>query len=266
MANKNPKARLPRKDINMYVLVAGPSKAKTAQTSILFIMLGILLVLLLIAGFVAVRIYVSVLNRRVADMQATLKNNNMSEQVAQSNELAQQINTLRTANEIYTSVRSDEIAPKAQYVDDFSLDLVDRIFTCENRMTANGVEKIAILNALSYDFTSLSITAYSGEPTEEETTTEESSGEESSVEESSEESSEESDELSASRYVSYFVQSLDNLGIFDEVTYSGYSTDDVGVYNYTIDATFPAYEAPAEEESSVVDESTGAESSEEASQ
>lgn len=116
--------------------------------------------------------------------------------------VAADIGTLRTAGNAYAEVRK-EIDQSRSYCDDFSDDLTEKLLSCETYSTAQEDITVATITGLSYDGVVLSITANSTNST----------------------------------YVSFFVTNLTRLGIFSDISYSGYVLSDTE-YTYTISAVF----------------------------
>lgn len=194
-------AKTPKKDINLYTLVVAP-KAKTVKKGALITVIGIVAVLLLGGSYAGVKIYVHTQDKIVAALQEKANDTELMEKIANANAVAADIGTLRTAGNAYAEVRK-EIDHSRSYCDDFSDDLTEKLLSCETYSTAQEDITVATITGLSYDGVVLSITANSTNST----------------------------------YVSFFVTNLTRLGIFSDISYSGYVLSDTE-YTYTISAVF----------------------------
>lgn len=194
-------AKTPKKDINLYTLVAAP-KTKTAKKGVLFTVIGIAAVLLLGGSYAGVRIYVHTQEKIAIALEKKANDTELMEKIKNANAVAADIGTLRTAGNAYTEVRK-EIDQSRVYCDDFLEDLIEKLLSCETFVTSQGDFSVATITGLSYADATLSISASSAD----------------------------------SNYVSYFVTNLTRLGIFSDISYSGYTLTDEE-YTYTINAVF----------------------------
>ncbi|MGN1404177.1 MAG: hypothetical protein ACI4XB_07640 [Ruminococcus sp.] len=210
-------AKTPKKDINLYTLVAAP-KTKTVKKGALFAVLGIVAVVLLGGSYTGVKIYVHTQEQIAEELQEKANDAELMEKIANANAVAADISTLRTAGNAYSEVRK-EIEQSRAYCDDFSDDLIEKLLECETFHTAQADVTVATITGLSFDGSTLSISASSSD----------------------------------SKYVSYFVTNLTRLGIFSDISYTGYSLSGEE-YTYTVSAVFVAhvYEETTEPATEVV--------------
>lgn len=210
-------AKTPKKDINLYTLVAAPKK-KTVKKGAFFTAIGIVAVVLLGGSYAGVRIYVHTQEQIVAELQGKANDTELMEKIANANAVAADISTLRTAGNAYSEVRK-EIDQSRSYCDDFSDELVEQLLGCETFHTAWEDITVATITGLSYDGSTLSISA----------------------------------SASDSRYVSYFVTNLTHLGFFSDISYSGYVLSGEE-YTFTVNAVFVehVYEETTEPATEVV--------------
>ncbi len=192
--------------------MAGPKKSTQIKRGVLFSVLGIAAVVILGGTYGGIQVYSHVLSNSAEEWQAKANDEELLAKIADANEIASEIAVLRTAAGAYESVRI-EIDSSEQYSQNFTRDLVDQLISCETRVLSGEKTQVALVTALSYDGTTLSISA----------------------------------ESSSSQYASFFVQSVSNLDIFDRVSYAGYTSNN-GVYTYTVTATFPEYVPSTDEE------------------
>ena len=211
-------AKTPKKDLNLYALVAGPKKSTVVKKGALFTVLGIVAVVALGGSYAGIKIYSHTLDNSVEDWEEKANDTELQEKIANANAVAAEISVLRTASGAYESVRL-EIDSSVQYTSSFTQELVERILSCETYVLSGENSQVAVVTALSYDNETLSITAGS----------------------------------TNSRYASFFVQNLTKLGIFDSVNYTGYTSSE-GVYTYTVTVTFPEYEATDETTEETIEE------------
>ncbi len=213
-------AKTPKKDLNLYALVAGPKKSTVVKRGALFTVIGIVAVVALAGTYAGVKIYTATLNNSVEEWTEKANDPELQEKNNNANAVAAEIAILRIASGAYESVRV-EIDSSVQYTESFQKDLVERILSCEIYTLSGEEEQVATVISLLFDNEILSITA----------------------------------ESTNSRYASFFVQNLTTLGIFDSVNYPGYSSSD-GVYTYTVSVTFLEYEVETDKDTATDEEAT----------
>lgn len=213
-------AKIPKKDINLYPLVVTPKK-NTVKKGALFAVVGAVAVVLLAGSYISVRVYVKTQENVIVKLQEKANDAALLEKIQNANAVAADITTLRTAGNAYTEVRK-EIDQSRSYCDDFSEDLIEQLLSCEYYTSpVEGQLQIATITALSYDGTTLSITANSPD----------------------------------SQNVSAFVNNLTRLDLFSDISYTGYSLSD-DVYTYTINAVFVKHVYETEEATGETAETT----------
>lgn len=207
--------KTPKKDINLYLLVAGPKKS-TMKKGLLFTVLGIAAVVLMAVGFTSLKVYQSTQEKLVAELEEKTQDPALLEKIEHVNELAKDIATIRTAGDAYGAVRGEIDYGIRSSCDNFTLDLIDKLIHCQDYRIGSEMEQIAAITAVSYDGQTLHISATSPD----------------------------------SQYVSSFVYNLTRLNIFSDVSYSSYTRSEVEdengevtvSYAYTIDAVFVTHE------------------------
>ena len=195
-------AKTPKKDINLYPLVVAPKK-NTMKKGVLFAVIGVAAAVAFVGSFVGVKLYVNAQLEQVAEMEAKANDASLMEKIENANAVVSDINILRTAGNAYAKI-GKEIYGTRSYSDDFSDDLIEKLVGCETYQSMSAGEvRIATITALAYDGETLSITANSAD----------------------------------SQDVSAFVTNLTRLGLFSDISYTGYSLSE-NVYTYTVNAVF----------------------------
>lgn len=205
-------AKTPKKDINLYTLVIGPKKS-TMKKGVLFAVIGIVSVVLLSGSYVGVRFYVKMQEKVVSELEEKANDSELLAKIQNANAVAADIGTMRTAGQAYAQVRT-EIDSSQRYCDDFSPDLIQKLTSCEYYSLLGERVRIAAITNISYDGTVMEITATSPD----------------------------------SHYISYFVDSLNRLKLFSDISYTGYTLSGEE-YTFTINAVFQehVYETTEEE-------------------
>lgn len=207
-------AKAVKKDINLYALVAGPSK-RTVRTGLIAILAGAAALVLMVTGFIGIKIYANTQSNAVAVLQQKTQDPVLKEKLSKVNELMEQIDTLRRSGDVYKQVRLDIIYSQS-YCDDFSDEFIETIKSSETIVAAGSVVRLATITGLSYDGTTLHITATSTD----------------------------------NRNISNFIDRLGSLDLFSQIDYGGYSLATENGYSFTVDAVFCTheYELPSEDE------------------
>lgn len=198
--------KMPRKDINLYTLVVGPKKS-TMKKGVLFAVIGILAVVLLGGGFAAAKVYAVTQEKIASELEAKTNDPALQEKLQHVNDLAQDIATMRTAGNAYSTIRTEIEFGARSNCDDFTLDLVEQLVSCEDYSVGETTREIATITGLSFDGQTLQITAQSVD----------------------------------SRNVSFFVSNLVHLGIFSDVSYDSYTLSETS-YTYVVNAVFTAHD------------------------
>lgn len=195
-------AKAPKKDLNLYTLVVGPKKS-TMKKGVLYTILGVTAAVVLVGSYVGVRVYVGAQDRLVEEWTEKANDTDLQEKILDANEIASDIVVMRTVSNAYDEIRIVIDGSKAYTTDTF----VEQLIGCETCILDGMTTQIADITSITYDGTTLSVTANSVE----------------------------------SRYASFFVQNLQMLGIFQEIGYSGYSSSNDG-YTYTVNGELTPYE------------------------
>ncbi len=226
--------KMPKKDINLYTLVVGPKKS-TMKKGVLFTVIGIAAVLLLGGGFAAAKVYAVSQDKIAADLEKKVNDPELQEKLQHVNELAKDIAMMRTAGNAYGAIRTEIDYNAKSSCDDFTVDLVEKLVSCEEYNISAEDNHIATITALSFEDQTLHITADSVD----------------------------------SRNISFFVSNLTRLGIFSDVSYESYALTEKNVtygeekvsnsvYTYVVDAVFVThvYEEEPEETTQTTEEAT----------
>lgn len=205
-------AKASKKDINLYTLVVGPKK-HTVKTGLIIGIIGVAALVIMGGTFAGLRVYANIQEAKVAELEEKTNDPVLKEKLEHVNEVMEQISILRAAGDVYKEVRLDIMQSEA-YCDDFTLDLVDKLRSCEKGMVMNEEVIYAEITALAYSGDVLQITA----------------------------------ESTDSRNISRFVDRLNDLGLFASISYDGYSFQEEVGYVYTVNAVFyeHVYEMPEE--------------------
>lgn len=207
-------AKTAKKDINLYALVAGDQK-RTVKTGLIAIVAGLAALVLMGSAYAGLKIYAASQQNAVQVLQQKTEDPVLKEKLSKVNELMQQINTLRSSGDVYKKVRLNIIYSQA-YCDDFTDEFIDTLRTSETIVSAGNIVRLATITGLSYDGSQLHITATSSD----------------------------------NRHISNFMDRLNSLELFSEISYSGYSLATESGYTFTVNATFypHEYELPPENE------------------
>lgn len=207
-------AKTSKKDINLYALVAGNQK-RTVKTGLIAAIAGVAVLVLMGGAFAGLKVYAKSQENAVHVLQQKTEDPVLKEKLSKVNELMQQINTLRSSGDVYKQVRLDIIYSQA-YCDDFSDDFIETIKSSETVVSAGNIIRLATITGLSYDGTTLHISAVSAD----------------------------------NRDISNFIDRLNSLGLFSQISYGGYSLATESGYSFTVDAQFypHEYELPSENE------------------
>lgn len=195
-------AKVSKKDINLYALIAGPSK-RTVKTGLIFGVIGIAALVLMGGLYTGLKIYANTRYDNVTELEEKTSDPVLVEKLNSVNELMNQIAVLRSSGDVYKSVRLQIIQSQA-YRDNFTPDLIETLRSCEYMAASGEIVQLATIKGLSYDGSVLSISAESAD----------------------------------SRSISDFVDRLKDLDLFSEVSYSGYSLATETGYGYTVEAVF----------------------------
>ncbi len=205
-------AKTSKKDINLYNLIASP-KSHTVKTGLIFGVIGITAVVIMGGTFAGLKVYANSQEKRVEILAEKTKDPVLLEKLSRVQEISDQISVLRTAGDVYKEVHLQRIQSQG-YRDDFTIDFVSKLESCEEGVVYNRQTHLAEITDLSYSNKTLYITA----------------------------------ESSDSKYVSIFVDNLNSTGLFSDLSYGGYTRQDGTGYVYTVNATFypREYELPTE--------------------
>ncbi|MGN0584331.1 MAG: hypothetical protein ACI4JD_02645 [Ruminococcus sp.] len=221
-------AKVSKKDINLYALIAGPSK-RTVKTGLIFGVIGIAALVLMGGAYTGLKIYANTRHDNVTELEEKTSDPVLVEKLNSVNELMNQIAVLRSSGDVYKSVRLQIIQSQA-YRDDFTPDLIETLRSCEYMAASGEIVQLATIKGLSYDGSVLYISAESAD----------------------------------SRRISDFVDRLKALDLFSEVSYNGYSLATETGYGYTVEAVFQSHEYELTSEPAEGEEQTGEGTSEEA--
>lgn len=222
-------AKVAKKDINLYALVAGPSK-RTVKTGLIAAIAGAAALVLMGGAFAGLKIYAGSQENAVEVLQQKTQDPVLIEKLNSVSELMKQINTLRSSGDVYKQVRLDIIQSQS-YCDDFTPEFIETLRTSETIVSAGSIIQLAEITGLSFDGSVLHITATSTD----------------------------------NRNVSNFIDRLNSLGLFSQISYGGYSLATENGYTFTVDAVFypHEYEMPSENEEETQSGTNAAESVEE---
>ncbi len=198
-------AKTPKKDINLYTLVIGPKKSGTKK-GVIYALIGIAAVVVLGGSFAGVKFYAVAQEHAAALLEEKANDTDLLQKIANANEVASDISTMRTAGNVYKEVRT-QIDGSQFYDDQFTSTLISQLKSCEVYTITEENDRIATITGLAYDGTALQISASSAD----------------------------------SQYVSLFVTNLNRLGLFSSITYSGYDLKE-DTYTYTVTAVFQTTE------------------------
>lgn len=168
-------AKAPKKDLNLYTLVVGPKKS-TMKKGVLYTILGVTAAVVLVGSYVGVRVYVGAQDRLVEEWTEKANDTDLQEKILDANEIASDIVVMRTVSNAYDEIRIVIDGSKVYTTDTF----VEQLIGCETCILDGMTTQIADITSITYDGTTLSVTANSVE----------------------------------SRYASFFVQNLQMLGVF----------------------------------------------------
>lgn len=233
------KQKLPTKDINFYTIVAGPTTATKAQNNAIWFIIGAGVLVVMIGVFAGVKIYSASIENDLEDAQAELDDPETQEKLSQMSQLQSEVNIMQKAADAYEETR-DIIDSAEWYTENITDEFITQLLSCQEGTSYGAPIQVAMITNIEYSDS-------------------ESNDETIGVLEISAQSSN-------SRYASFFSENLIDLGIFDDVTYSGYSYDSSDdVYEYTIECTFAAYVSEEDEATAVTstDEETEEETTEE---
>ncbi len=205
-------AKASKKDINLYTLLVSPKK-HTVKTGLIFGVIGIAAVVVMGGAFAGLKVYAGSQEKKVQSLEEKTKDPVLLEKLSRVQEISDQIGVLRTAGDVYKEVHLQRIQSQG-YRDDFTTDLVEKLESCEDGFMYNQPTHLAEITGLSYSAKTLYITAQSEE----------------------------------SKYISVFVDRLKGLGLFESLSYSGYTLQEENGYVYTVNAVFHPreYEIPTE--------------------
>ncbi|MCC8110345.1 MAG: hypothetical protein LIO74_01530 [Ruminococcus sp.] len=98
-------AKTPKKDLNLYALVAEPKKSTVVKRGALFTVIGIVAVVALAGTYAGVKIYTATLNNSVEEWTEKANDPELQEKINNANAVATEIAILRIASGAYESVR-----------------------------------------------------------------------------------------------------------------------------------------------------------------